>query len=134
MFKLEKRREVREHLRKVNAGLVVDPAAQFGTDASGNVLGDNGKPVADTAPGGYDPKKDQPKTKAEGTDENGNDNDGNENTPFDYTTLRTHEDLDGPKGLNERTKPEGWDDREKFKVADKQAWLDANRPAPVNGW
>lgn len=62
-----------------------------------------------------------------GTD--GADNGGDDDQPVDYTKLGTHADLDGDKGLAGREKPEGWD---QMKVADKQAWLDANRPA--GGW
>lgn len=127
MFKLEDRKKVRAHQDAVNSGEVVDPVVSFGTDEQGNVIGKGGKPVEGTAPKGFNANADKPKAE-------GNENDGNENTPFDYTTLRTHEDLDGEKGLNGRERPEGWDDRDKFKVADKQAWLDANRPAPAAGW
>lgn len=63
-----------------------------------------------------------------GTDGGG---EGDDDKPTDYTKLGTHADLDGDKGLAGREKPEGWD---QMKVADKQAWLDANRPAPVGGW
>jgi hypothetical protein len=129
MFKLDKRRAVREHLRKVNAGEVIDYAAQHGTDDKGNVLGDNGKPVADTAPKGFDASRDKAKAKTEGTAE-GTAEDDDGNTPFDYKTLATHADLDGEKGLNGREAPEGW---ATMKVVEKQDWLDANR-APATGW
>ena len=110
MFKLEERKKVRAHLAAVNSGAISDPKAQFGTDASGNVLGDEGKPVEGTAPKGF--KAGEAPAPAE----------------TDYTKLTTHADLDA--ALGSREKPEGWDDREKFKVAEKQAWLAAN---PANG-
>lgn len=112
MFKLADRKRVREHLRKVNAGEVSDPVALYGTDANGDVIGDDGKPVSGTAAKGH--------VATETSSE-----------PVDYTKMTTHADLDA--ALGERTKPEGWDDREKFKVADKQAWLTAN-PANGGGW
>jgi len=113
MFKLDKRQQVREHRKAVNAGEAVDPVIQYGTDENGAIIGDDGKtPVDGTAPGGFD--KGAVKTETE------------ENKPFDYGTLGTHSDLDGEKGLNGREKPEGWDTK---KVVEKQAWLADNRPA-----
>lgn len=122
MFKLEDRKKVRAHLAKVNAGEVVDPIASTGADAEGNVIGDDGKPVAGTAAKGF---------KADVTNQN---DDGNAaNNPVDYSKLNTHDQLDA--ALGNRAKPEGWDDREKFKVAEKQTWLTANAtPANPNGW
>lgn len=108
MFKLEDRKKVRQHLRKVHSGEVSDPVALYGTDANGDVIGDDGKPVSGTAAKGHV----TPEMAAE---------------PVDYTKMTTHAELDA--ALGDRTKPEGWDDREKFKVADKQAWL----AAPANG-
>jgi hypothetical protein len=100
MFKLEDRKKVREHLRKVNAGQIKDPVAQYGTDANGDVIGDDGKPVPGTAAKGQSPAP-EPETE-----------------PVDYTKMTTHADLDA--ALGDRTKPEGWGD---MKVAEKQAWL-----------
>lgn len=115
MKSLEKRKAQRKYFAEVNAGKVDDPVVTHGTDASGRVIGDEGKPVNGTEPGG------------DNANSNGEGNSGGE--PVDYTKLTTHDALD--KALEGRTKPEGWDDRETFKVADKQKWL-AEHPANAN--
>ena len=107
MKDLKTRQKQREYLAKVNSGEIKDPRVTLGTDESGNVIGDDGKPVAGTNPGGE-------KTNANPTGENG----GGSDASKDYSKLTRHEDLD--KALEGRTAPDGWGD---MKVTDKQAWL-----------
>lgn len=126
MLPLKQRRARREHIAAVNRGEVFDPAVTYGLSNNAEVLGDDGKPVAGSAPKGF-----AGFTTGEQTGGKTGEAD-DDNKPFDYATLGTHADLDGEKGLNGREKPEGWDT---MKVVEKQAWLEANRPAPTaTGW
>jgi hypothetical protein len=118
MKDLKTRQKQREHFAAVNAGKIDDPVVTHGTDETGNVIGDNGKPVPGTAPGGEN-------TNANPTGEN-NGGAGQGAGAADYSKLTSHADLDA--ALEGRTKPEGWDNRDLFKVADKQKWL-AEHPA-----
>ena len=136
MKSLKERQKQREHFAKVNAGEVVDPVVTHGTDDNGNVIGDDGKPVEGTAAKGFKVGEDTA-TNSEGTSpvNGGNDGGGTGNgsggDTFDYKQLGTHDALNGEKGLAGREKPTGWDE---MKVAEKQEWLDKNRPASGNGW
>jgi hypothetical protein len=104
MKPLKERLAQREHHKKVYRGEVDDPKVLYGADA---------------------PEANQDTT----TNAGGGDNGGGE-SPNKYANLRSHDDLNGPNGLGDREKPEGWDD---MKVADKQKWLADNETAPT-GW
>lgn len=110
MFKLKDRQERRNYIARVNAGEVKDFTITHGTTAGGIPVDAKGTPLIETA---------------EPPEENG---DG----ATDYTKLTSHEQLDNALGA--RAKPEGWDDRNKFKVVDKQTWLASNPATPGGGW
>lgn len=106
MFKLKARRERREYIAKVNAGEIKDTVITNGTTADGTPVDGSGNPV-----GGTDTDTD---------------------TRTDYSKLKSHDELNGPDGLGDRDKPEGWDG---MKVADKQKWLADNSNTPASsGW
>lgn len=108
MFKLKARQERREYIAKVNSGEIKDPVISHGTTASGVPADGNGKPI-----NGDDTT----------TDDTG--------AGVDFTKLKSHDDLNGPDGLGDREKPEGWDD---MKVVDKQKWLTDNANPASSGW
>lgn len=100
MKSLNERKKQREYFAKVNSGEVKDTKVTLGQSADGTPLGEGGEAA----------EKDDSADDA--------------NAPFDYTKLRSHDDLNGEKGLNGRDTPEGWDG---MNVKAKQEWLSANR-------
>jgi hypothetical protein len=138
MEKLEARKKQREYFAKVNSGEIKDNKVTHGTDDAGNVLGDNGKPVSGTAPKGFDPNADDRDLNHndadDGTGGGGGENDNND-PGVDYSKLRTHEELNGEKGLAGRNPPDKWND---MTVADKQKWLsdeqEKSRAGNGGGW
>lgn len=116
MFKLDERKKAREYRAAVNAGEIKDTVMTHGTAENGEVIGDDGKPVAGSAAKGA---------------ASGGDGDGEGNKGTDYTKFTTHADLDAELAkLNLSAEPEGWKDA---KVADKQAKL-AELSKPAGGW
>lgn len=95
MLPLKERQKDREHRKAVNSGEIKDSKATHGTDESGAVIGDDGKPVAGTAPGGAG---------AEGDGKAGTETTSQEE---DFSKMTTAE-LD--KAIVGRAKPTGWDE------------------------
>ncbi len=108
MLSLDKRKERREHDAKVYAGEIDDPKVTSGTDASGNVLGDDGKPVAGSNGISAD------------------DDDADKPKKTDFSRM-TNAQLDK---LVEGNKPEGWD---AFDLDAKRKWLTDDEAAKSTG-
>jgi len=127
MFKLDDRKKAREHRAAVNSGAVKDMVASHGLAENGDVIGDDGKPVAGTAAKGYKPPE------AEDNAGGFPDGDGgNGGGKVDYTKFKNHADLNAELAKLGKETPEGWTE-DKPTVAEKQAIL-ADLAKPAGGW
>lgn len=123
MKSLKERQAQRDYFAKVNRGDVKDTVVSLGESENGDVIGDDGKPVAGTAAKG--------RNTSAGDGKDGTTSDGApEGQKKDWSKVGKHDDLNA--GLGSRTAPEGWAD---WKVEAKQEWLTANEnPTGASGW